>query len=423
MRFEKLFIAAVALAGTSQLAVADMNYKTAKMGGEVSLGVFQSTQAANERGYDLSGRAMILRGRDGSTQAYAHVLGLTANQSYGTHVHNLPCDLGGGGHYKIDPNVSGAVLENEIWPVVNVDAGGVGSGYASVDHIARPEAQSIVIHDSDGARIACADVVKDYDGAIVTKGKIETTEAGEELGLELEGLAQMERSHQRTYVSLRVSGLAADTTYGTHVHDLPCDVNAGGGHYKIDPSVDGAILENEIWPIVSTDAEGNGTGSADVAHLARPEAQSVVIHNGDGTRIACADLKDKRGTRGVTKGQFLSTATAIDRGFEISGKAKMIRKFNGKTDVSLSVKGLDSFSNYTAHVHNKPCRLGGGSHYMIDPSIDGVYEDNELWLHIATNSKGRDSAKTMAKHLARPDAQSIVIHGQDGARLACSDLD
>jgi len=28
----------------------------------------------------------------------------------------------------------------------------------SEGHLARPEAQSIVIHDSDGARIACADL-------------------------------------------------------------------------------------------------------------------------------------------------------------------------------------------------------------------------------------------------------------------------
>ena len=40
-----------------------------------------------------------------------------------------------------------------------------------------------------------------------------------------------------------------------------------------------------------TDGEGKGKGKIEVYHIARPEAQSVVIHDpSDGARITCFDL-------------------------------------------------------------------------------------------------------------------------------------
>jgi len=422
MKLKKLCLT-VALVSTASFAVAGESELPKKKNIEVSLGVFQSTSTGSERGFDLSGRAMLLRENSGKTEAFAHVLGLTPNYSFATHVHNLPCELGGGGHYKMDPTVAGAIESNEIWPIVEVNADGVGSGYGMLAHSARPEAQSMVIHDMDGARIGCADLARETDGAIVTSGQFKTTHGGTDMGMEIEGLAQMDRSHLRTYVTLRVKGLDAGTRYGTHVHDLPCNVSAGGAHYKIDPAIEGTVVDNEIHPMIMTDANGYGSGNADVAHVARPEAQSVVIHAEDGTRIACANLYDKIGMRSVTKGQFITTETGIDRGMVIKGQSKMERKGNGKTTVSLRIRGLEKKMDYNAHVHNKPCRLGGGSHYKIDATIDATLEENEIWLPLKNHKKNFASVKVTVKHLARPEAQSIVIHADDGARIACSDLD
>lgn len=124
----------------------------------VTTGEFHTFATGLERGYDIGGQAMLVRSSNGRTQAHVKAWGLAADSSYPTHVHNAPCDVNnGGGHYQ--DMVGGPVDSvNEIWPRVYTDGAGHGSGHASNNFIARPEAQSVVIHDTDGARIACADL-------------------------------------------------------------------------------------------------------------------------------------------------------------------------------------------------------------------------------------------------------------------------
>ena len=125
-------------------------------------------------------------------------------------------------------------------------------------------------------------------------------------GLPIEGKAEIKRYKDKTKVKIDVRGLAPDTTYAVHLHNAPCDNpgNPGGGHYKDDPA--GAPMPpNELWvsdehkdPMagVTTNHDGHAHGRGESDWLARPEAQSVVIHipsdhtNAGGTKIACADL-------------------------------------------------------------------------------------------------------------------------------------
>jgi hypothetical protein len=126
--------------------------------GEVTRGEFQTFADGIGRGYDIAGQAVMTRTADGKTIVVTHATGLAANTTYGVHVHNKVCsDSNGGGHYQ---NVVGGAADpyNEIWPVFTTNAAGVGNGWASHAFYARPEAQSVVIHDTDGKRIACADL-------------------------------------------------------------------------------------------------------------------------------------------------------------------------------------------------------------------------------------------------------------------------
>jgi Cu-Zn family superoxide dismutase len=94
----------------------------------------------------------------------------------------------------------------------------------------------------------------------------------------------------KTEVTLTVEGLKASTAYGVHVHDHSCAFKTpGGGHYELDPTA-AAGQANEIWLNFTSDASGKGTGTASPAHLARPEAGSIVIHDPDASRVACIDL-------------------------------------------------------------------------------------------------------------------------------------
>jgi Cu/Zn superoxide dismutase len=149
-----------------------------------------------------------------------------------------------------------------------------------------------------GAAPAAAGPTKDH-------GTFQTLPDGSAMGLEIEGFAAITRSDAGTEVKVVVRGLAPATTYAAHLHNAPCSAaNPGGAHYKNDPA--GASMPpNELWlsstddPMAGIEANSGGVahgrGSAD--WVARPEAQSVVIHyippggsTAGGPKIACADL-------------------------------------------------------------------------------------------------------------------------------------
>lgn len=126
----------------------------------VTTGSFETTATGVERGFDISGRAVMVRSprAGGRTLVVSLARGLEPGLVYGSHVHNGACADGGGGHYQHVPG--GAVDRvNEIWPTLEPGRGGVAVGTAHHAHVARDDARSIVIHDpSDGARIACLDL-------------------------------------------------------------------------------------------------------------------------------------------------------------------------------------------------------------------------------------------------------------------------
>lgn len=125
-------------------------------------------------------------------------------------------------------------------------------------------------------------------GATVTRGEFTAFATG--IGLPISGQAVMVRSADgKTIVSVHVDGLAASTTYGSHVHQLPCGTAEADGHYKNDPAGP-ATPPNEIWPGFTTNAAGIGNGNATVAWTAGAAAVSVVVHAPGGAKIACADL-------------------------------------------------------------------------------------------------------------------------------------
>ncbi len=126
-------------------------------------------------------------------------------------------------------------------------------------------------------------------GAVVTRGDINAFATG--TGMPISGRAQMVRTADgKTAVSVHVEGLAGDTTYGSHVHQLPCGTSEADGHYKYDPAGP-ATPPNEIWPGFTTNGAGVGNGNATVDWTAGQAAVSVVVHAPGGAKIACADLE------------------------------------------------------------------------------------------------------------------------------------
>jgi hypothetical protein len=129
----------------------------------------------------------------------------------------------------------------------------------------------------------------DAAGATVTRGDVHSFAAG--AGLDISGRAQMVRTADgKTIVTIHVEGLAANTTYGSHVHKQACSDGEADGHYRFDP-VGLALPPNEIWPgPVTTNDAGIGNGYVAADGTAGPSAASVVVHAPGGAKIACADL-------------------------------------------------------------------------------------------------------------------------------------
>lgn len=148
-----------ALAGLMMaLIVISIVAPSAAADAQVTRGEFHTFAAGIDREFDISGHATMRRVSSGKTIVNVHVTGLAPNTTYGSHVHNAPCNVNnGGGHYQ---DVVGGPVDsiNEIWPGFTTNSAGIGNGMAKNDFIARPEAQSVVVHDTDGARLACADL-------------------------------------------------------------------------------------------------------------------------------------------------------------------------------------------------------------------------------------------------------------------------
>lgn len=128
--------------------------------------------------------------------------------------------------------------------------------------------------------------------AEVTRGDFHAFAAGTEL--DISGHAQMVRTaDDRTFVSVHVTGLAPNTTYGAHVHKQGCTNGDADGHFQFvagtGPTYVNAI--NEIWPGFTTNAAGIGNGRAMNEGTAGAAAVAVVVHAPGGAKIACADLE------------------------------------------------------------------------------------------------------------------------------------
>jgi hypothetical protein len=134
-------------------------------------GTFRETTAGAGLGYDIAGSAKLTVTAS-STEAKVNISGLDPAKHYGSHLHNLSCADGGGGHYQ---NIEGGATTppNEVWlsstdnalGTLDPNAGGVAHGRGTatwaprLDSTTQTNARSIVVHEpGSGARIACADL-------------------------------------------------------------------------------------------------------------------------------------------------------------------------------------------------------------------------------------------------------------------------
>lgn len=384
----------------------------------------------------IKGSGMLVRGA-GATgdEVHLQISGLRAAQMYTAHVHALPCAVGAGGHYKLDPAVLETVETNEVWVTFTTDDTGAGRGSVTTAGHLRGDALSLVVHDpTAGApppKMACVDLAEPAPEPVEAIGTFAPFAAAEAIDGTIAGSARLIRDVSGTIANVNVTGLAPAEVYGAHVHALPCAVGLGGGHYKLDPLVLEAVEANEIWPVIGNRPDGTVNNTVSLAqHVARGDAQSIVIHRllpagGAPPKVACADLVQARHFDVESHGVARPTPEGELRGMgSVFGTATMLRELGGITRVLLAVDRATPDTTYKVHVHDAPCLDGGGGHYEIDPTATEPVEANEIWLGLTTDASGRAQASVAVGHLARPEARSLVMHdAADNAKVACIDLE
>lgn len=123
----------------------------------------------------------------------------------------------------------------------------------------------------------------------------------------------------------------------------------------------------------------------------------------------------------VTNGEFDAFATSSDPA--VTGHATMVRTADGRTIVTVNVRGLAPSTIYGSHVHVRACAdTFAGGHYKHDLA-GPASPPNEIWPEFDTNPGGVGNGSATAPWVARPEARSVVIHGPGGAKIACADLD
>lgn len=131
-------------------------------------------------------------------------------------------------------------------------------------------------------------------------GRFSETAAGaaDPLGYDIHGVARMTTSTRGTVLWILVTGLDPAKEYGSHLHNGTC-ADGGGGHYQNEEGGP-TSPPNELWvtnggTTIKPNRHGVAFANGSASWTARTSgvtttAQSVVVHEPSGTRIACADL-------------------------------------------------------------------------------------------------------------------------------------
>ncbi|WP_281685532.1 hypothetical protein, partial [Thalassobaculum salexigens] len=322
---------------------------------------------------EVRGRAQVVLGHDGRTTVSLVIEGLAPGLDYPAHVHHLPCAVeDGGAHYRIDPSIAETRENNEIWPTVRPGADGIGRVSVMVDHTARMDAQSLVVHDpnADGARMACADLTLPADGGVLRAGEMGAFAAAESGDQALAGTVEMTTDAAGTRLTAALRGLDPAQEYVSHVHVYPCDLLEAGGHYKIDPSMTETREDNELWPSIRPEADGRAAVQFSSPHRARGDAQALVLHRvtAEGSpKIACADLRRSDFLDQRLNGRLTVLPAGTERGYQDTvAEARIVRRLDGRTLAAIRLENLTPQRDYPIHVHESACPgAAGGAHYKI----------------------------------------------------------
>mmetsp|Transcript_41905 Transcript_41905/g.96135 ORF Transcript_41905/g.96135 Transcript_41905/m.96135 type:complete len:343 (+) Transcript_41905:68-1096(+) len=279
-----------------------------------SAGVLEASAFVPYPGYagnlSVAGTVLLLDAVDGQMMFF-HLTGVDTActaptndaNSCGVHIHEgMTCETASdiGGHYW-----SSTFVADDPWAtVVYATATGesttmgagitVGTGVSNSDNLGR----AFVVHDSSGARVACATLASPAADSLLAAGFVPY--AGYAGDYEVDGtvLIMTEGDTQTMYYSLSGVDTGCNSTppnvanaCGVHIHvGTNCSVAAGGHNWNTD------TVTEDPWLSVTYDASaGTGLGFAQSVltglSASAVDAAVFVVHDSSGARIGCAEIE------------------------------------------------------------------------------------------------------------------------------------
>ncbi len=418
----------------------------------IHVGRFTSVGDSDHLG---GGLVQVLR-TETDTIVQVQLTGLQSDTTHRVAVHTRPCDADVGGEvYAIDPSLPDHT-SNQLIVGVEARPDGIGEGQLRVrDHLARGEAQALVVWPPLGSALSCADLRVPGDTAR-SSATFEPLSAASERSIS--GEVSVSSDADETEVVVTLSGLTGQQRYSTLLHELPCEVDDAGEPYRLDA---GGSAEADNWLAVDVelDAEGNGTASwkRDGVQL-RGDAQAFVLFQSDDP-IACATLSRDDWPNIVTRGQLRPAPARSTRDDELdeaagvvsaafdagsyeagahpaghadaesarsathpSGSAEMARELSGMTVVTFDFAGLLPESEYSLVASDRPCGASPARPYLQAPPA-GDESANRIGGRFESDATGSAAASFSVPHTARPEAQALRLEHDDGVVVGCVDLE
>lgn len=259
----------------------------ASIGAYPDYGASQSGVFGVYPGYDgdyvVSGSVQVSDQADGGILLRYEILSgprCVGSGGCGIHIHEgTTCDVADdvGGHYyegmSDDPWDTFVVADDDSTD----HSGDIEMGDFTVSGDYPVAGRAVVLHDTDGTRIACA-LLKDIMGHVMI-----TQDAANTIGV----------------TGALMNGPLGGGTGGAHVHEgTSCDVaDDVGGHYyegmatdpwdtTLDFTTTGTTATGNFW------VSGFTADANDDVNLLSVENRAFVIHNADGDRIGCGVLEE-----------------------------------------------------------------------------------------------------------------------------------
>jgi len=231
-------------------------------------------------------------------------------------------------------------------------------------------------------------------------------------------------------------------TCGIHIHKGSA-CNAADGHYWVGGQNDDPWGEVQYKQSSGKFIDTNLVVKAGTTQ-AQNKGKSLVLHDSNGTRIACGILAEDMQTASTTTGVVgaFSKYSEYNGSLAVSGNVKLMQTANARSDgdatpalfMEYSLENVDTQCLTTAiraagnacgiHVHVGSCTSDEevAGHYWDEQKVTEDPWEQVVYFSDGDGKTGATISVQIGTGKAVESMLSVVVHDMTGARVACADV-